>query len=201
MNRIGSLFAVLLMLSSQSALADHHEASGFARYSSTIGMSPFGGSLNFGYNSSAKTSWIFTFGGSPEMEGPFKPEIDGTEYTPTGSSSWMGFFLNHRPFEGTQWFRLIAGLGIGHIEMELDDGQGNRYKAEYRESPVAYVGFGFGLEPKEGFIWGLDFGLLQTAGPIIVPLEGQGDQLEAIGDNWMFGTLLPNVQLSLGWGF
>ena len=104
--------------------------------------------------------------------------------------------------DSARWFRLVAGLGIGSIETELDDGDGNTYDVHYKENPVGYLGLGFGGEAKKGFIWGFDLGVLQTSGPMIAKTGGMGaDQSAEIGDNAFFGTVLPNLQVTLGWGF
>ena len=111
----------------QPALADEAKDPNFARYSVSGSFSPFGGSLNFGYNSCKKTSYQFSIGGFPEAEAPFKVEVDGSEYTVKGSSSWAGAFVQHRPVEGSEWFRLVFGFGVGQIKNSLDDGNGNTY--------------------------------------------------------------------------
>ena len=72
----------------------------------------------------------------------------------------------------------------------------------YSENPVGYLGLGFGTEAKKGFLWGFDIGVLQTGGATVVKTGGMGaDQTAEIKDSWMFGTILPNVEFSLGWGF
>ncbi len=187
---------VALAALSQPALADDH-----ADYAVGLGFSPFGGSISFGYHPSASTTVFTTFGGAPEMEAPFKVDVDGTEYTQKGGSSWMGVFLNHRPFEDSQWFRFATGIGIGGIQGELDDGNGNKYAVEYNENPVGYMGFGVGLGTSEGFTFGFDMGALYTSGPEITVLEGNGADLDGIQDNAFFGNVLPNFQLSAGYNF
>ena len=119
-----------------------------------------------------------------------------------GSTNWMGGFLNHRPIDGAEWFRVVAGIGIGNIQNDLEDDAGNTYKVSYNENPVGYLGIGFGAEAKKGFIWGFDLGLLHTARPIITQTGGTGnDESAELADSFFFGGLLPNFQLSLGWGF
>ena len=181
---------------SQPALADDH-----ADYSVGVGFSPFGGSVYAGHNTNAKTSILVNFGGSPEIQAPFKLDIDGTEYTQTGGSSWVGFFLNHRPFPGSEWFRINTGIAIGGIQGELDDGNGNTYHAEYNENPAGYFGLGVGNGVQEGVTVGFDIGGLFTSGAEVVVGDGNGNDLEAIKDSAWFGNVLPNVQLSVGYNF
>ena len=127
---------------STPALADDH-----ADYGVNFGFSPFGGSVGLIYNHTASTSFNVAFGGAPASDAPFKLDIDGTEYTQNGGSSWMGFFLNHRPFEDSQWFRINTGIGIGGIEGTLTNDAGDEYAVEYNENPVGYIGVGFETEP------------------------------------------------------
>ena len=196
---ITALFVAALI--SQPALADDSKDKDFAQYSATGAFSLFGPSGSFGYNASRKTSYVFAMG-MFSGEAPMTIDIDGTEFTADGNASWMGVFVNHRPIDSAEWFRLVAGLGIGGIENDLEDDAGNIYKVTYNENPVAYLGLGFGVEAKKGFLWGVDLGLLQTTGPNIAKTAGTGDDLtEAISDSWMFGKVLLNAQLSVGWGF
>ena len=46
-------------------------------------------------------------------------------------------------------------------------------------------------------------GLLHTGGPNITGNRGNAgdDQSEEIADSFFFGRVLPNFQLSFGWGF
>ena len=166
-----------------------------------MGGSPFGGSLSFAYNESPKTSWLFAVGGLPGLE--LKQEIEGTKYTVNGSSSWVGCFLNHRPLANADWFRLVAGIGIGNIKNELEDESGNHYRADYTENPVGYLGLGFGARPVKGFDIGLDIGWLQTAGPVVSQTAGDAnaDAVEDISGHFLFGSVLPNVQVTASWGF
>jgi hypothetical protein len=183
------------------ALAEKKADSDFSHYSLNVGVSPFGGSVNVGINTCAKTTWQFGFGGF-SGEAPVKPKIDGVEYTIENSTSWVGFFVNHRPVASSPWFRMVAGLGIGSIENEVSDADGNTYTAHYKENPVGYLGIGFGAEAKKGFMWGVDLGILQTSGPMIMKTGGTGDDAsEKLADDFMFGTVLPNMQVTLGWGF
>ena len=188
--------ALALTAVSQPAFADDH-----ADYGINLGFSPFGGSVGLIYNPSASTSVNVAFGGSPAVDAPFKLDIDGTEYTQNGGSSWMGFFLNHRPFEDSQWFRINTGIGIGGIQGTLTNDAGDEYKVEYNENPVGYIGVGFGSGTAEGFTFGFDIGGLYGSGPEIESVKGSDSDLEAIQDNAFFGNVLPNLQLSVGYNF
>ena len=197
-----SILTVAAAVSAQPALADDHAQYGFG-----IAFSPFGGSLNGMYHASKKTSFNFALGGGPEMESFMSPKIKDTKYTLTGSSSWVGAFINHRPFDNADWFRFVGGVGIGTISSELDDGKGNVYYAEYNENPVGYLGIGFGNTAKQGFQWGVDLGWLQSSGPEITKLEdgkevqASAEMTSAIEGTIGFGNVLPNLQLSLGYNF
>jgi hypothetical protein len=172
-----------------------------ADYGILLGVSPFGGSVNFSYNQNKKNSWNFTIGGSPDIT--MGATIDDVEYDVTGSSAWSGVFWNHRPSKQAEWFRFVSGIGVGKITAEIEEtGGSNKYMASYTESPVLYTGVGFGNKPVKGFLIGFDIGVLATGGPVIVPTEGGNtDQLEALEDNWRFGNMLPNFQLTVGYGF
>lgn len=200
MFRLVTSLIVLSFFVSQPAFADDH-GSDFAQYNVSVSGSPFGGSLNFAYNESPKTSWFFALGGLPGLE--LEQDIDGTTYTVDGSSSWVGFFINHRPLENADWFRLVAGIGIGTIENELKDENGNRYSANYKENPVGYLGIGFGSRALKGLQLGLDIGWLQTSGPQVKQIAGDdnAEALTSISDHFLFGSALPNVQFTAGWGF
>ena len=200
MRHILVLALVALMGVAPNALAEEASDSDFANYSMSVGFSPFGGSVNFSVNPSRKTSYFTALGGLPA--GELEMEIDGTDYTVTSASSWMGFFVQHRPFESAEWFRLVVGLGIGSIENDLEDKDGNKFVADYNENPVGYVGVGFGARNLKGFQAGFDIGWLQTAGPDIAQVEGDSPEaVESISEHVLFGNALPNFQLTLGWGF
>lgn len=200
MIRLIATLVVAAMSLSSVALAAESKDSNFSQYSLSASFSPFGGSFNVGYNANVKTTWQFSIGGFAG-EAPFKPEIEGTEYTIDGSTNWVGVFLNHRPIQGSEWFRFVAGIGFGNIQNEVDDGNGNVYGVDYTENPVGYLGIGFGAEVKKGFIWGFDIGLLHTGGPTVYSISGDSAALEDIKDSALFGSVLPNAQLTLGWGF
>ncbi len=201
MCRLLATLALASLFLCPAAFAEDSKPADFADYGVSVGVSPFGGSLSFIYNESAKTSWLFGLGGLPSDIVEMKVDVDGTEYTTKASSSWVGLFLNHRPFASATWFRLVAGVGFGNIENELDDGAGNTYSVDYKENPVGYLGLGFGAKAVKGFFWGVDVGWLQSAGPQITPTAGDGADVADIADNLFFGSALPNMQLTLGWGF
>ena len=194
---------VFMFVLSSTAWAEDTKSEDFADFSLNAGFSPFGGSVNYGHNMSKKTTWIFAFGFNPGLDAPFKPKYGGEEFTVTSTSTWMGAFANHRPIASAEWFRVVAGIGLGYIEHEMDDGNGNTYKVEYRENPVGYLGVGFGAEAKKGFVWGVDIGILQTSGPDITKTSEMGEDVsDEIRDDLMFsGKLLPNLQVTLGYGF
>jgi len=182
-------------------MAEESKGDDFAQYSISLGASPFGGALSFAYNASAKTSYFVTMGGMPEASMDLK--VGDVEYEVESSSAWVGGFVNHRPFDSASWFRLVAGVGIGNIENKLTDGDGNSYRADYRENPVGYVGIGFGARAVKGLVIGFDIGLLHTAGPDISADGGAptAEAMQDIKDDLFFGPVLPNAQLTLGWGF
>ncbi len=82
-----TLFPTLALV--QPALAEEAPADDFAQYGAHIGVSPFGGSLNFNYNTSKKTSLFAVLGGLPG--GELELDVDGTDYTVKTDSSWVGF--------------------------------------------------------------------------------------------------------------
>ena len=194
------LLTLLSFLVIQPAMADDHPESHHADYAVLLGGSPFGGSISFASHQSKKTSFLFSLGGAPE--GIFSmddSDIGGNKYDIESHSSWVGAFVNHRPIESAEWFRLVAGLGIGNIENKITAEDGAVYHANYTENPVGYLGIGFGVDTSAGFQWGVDLGWLQTAGPQVT--GPNAEVIEDIKDNWMFGKVLPNFQVSLGYGF
>ena len=210
MKKIRTLTALFGLLSTTVAVADETEvntSSNFAEYAVLAGVSPLGGfSGSFAHHASEKTSWVFSFGGTPDLN--IEVDMDGDTYSVFNVSSWVGFFVNHRPFVNADWFRLVAGLGVGTIENRIERLEPNgfatdeQYEANYHENPVGYLGIGFGMKPVEGFIWAVDIGWLQTSGPEVRGVHAAtADGIEAIENSWMFGSVLPSLQLSLGYGF
>ena len=195
------LSRTVLILAASTALSSAYAADR-ADYGIGIGLSPFGGSVSMAFHTSGKTSYQATLGGLPSSTAPFSPEVEGSTFEVTSGLSWVGGFINHRPFDDAEWFHVTGGLGVGKISNALDDGEGNTYSANYTGNPVGYLGIGFGNTPKKGFVYGFDLGWLQTGGPNIYKTGGDGEDLsDAIGETLFFGSALPNAQLSFGWGF
>ena len=208
MLRILTAICLASMFISQTALAEESKGkskdSDFARYSVNLSASLFGPAANFGYNLNRKTTFVFGMGGF-SGDAPIEPKIGDKTYKMSGDASWVGFFVNHRPIKDAKWFRVVAGLGIGNIENDLEDTAdvNKTYKVVYNENPVGYLGVGFGVEAKKGFLWGVDIGFLQTGGAAITQTgtASSAETIDEFKDNWMFGSVLPNFQFSLGWGF
>ena len=100
------------------------------------------------------------------------------------------------------WFRVVAGVIVGNITLEIDDTQGNEYIAEHNRSPVFYTGVGVGNRPLKGFLIGFAIGMVTSTGTTVEPVEnGTKAQLDALSDSWRFGNVMPNLQLTLGYGF
>ena len=174
-----------------------------ADYGVNIGISPFGGSIGLGYHHTKKTTFQVAFGGSPAFDAPFKLKRGEEEYTQNAGSSWMGFFVNHRPFADAEWLRVNTGLAVGHIEGTVTgDDNGEEYKVEYKENPVGYLGIGFGAGTDKGIFYGFDIGALFSSGPEITAGEnGTAQGVEDFKDSAALGSVLPNFQLTLGYNF
>ncbi|MEC8379740.1 MAG: hypothetical protein VXZ96_05440 [Myxococcota bacterium] len=188
-------FAVLgsLILAPQQAEAKKNE--NIADYGITLGVSPFGGSFNFAKHQSHKTTYLVSIGGLPEFES--NPTFNDVSYTANNTSTWAGFFVNHRPIKGAHWFRLNAGLAVGSIDGELEnDATGDVTTFSYNENPAVYTGIGFGGGAKKGFVIGGDIGLLTNSG---AELDGKDEN--ELSKLWQFGSRLPNVQVILGYNF
>jgi len=171
-----------------------------ADYGVLVGVSPFGGSLNFSHHYAKKSSWNIAVGLGPELT--MASTIDDTEYEGTSSMSWAGALWSHRPATTADWFRVVAGVIVGNITLDIDDKQGNKYSAEYDESPVFYTGVGVGNRPVKGVLFGFDIGMISTAGTTVEAVEnGTKEHLDVLNDNWRFGNVMPNLQLTLGYGF
>ena len=172
-----------------------------ADYAFLMGVSPFGGTLNFAYNQNKKNSWNFTLGsGFPITQ---TANINDNEYEVTGETKWAGVFWNHRPVKKADWFRFVSGVGVGRINIDIEHADSDsKYSADYTENPVLYTGLGFGNKPVKGFLYGFDLGVLATGGTYIVAEEnGSQDQIDDLSDDWRFGSVLPNVQLTIGYGW
>ncbi|MEC7946217.1 MAG: hypothetical protein VX265_01540 [Myxococcota bacterium] len=172
-----------------------------ARYSAQLGVSPFGGAVNLGYNKNKRNTIVVAFGGAPMGSVSMEMEFNNKDFTVEGGTSWMGAFWNHRPIKDADWFRANVGFATGQITNELTEkgNKNNVYSAEWRNNPVGYVGVGFGNRVKEGFMIGFDVGALFTPGPQIRGPDSA--TVEAIEESIFFGPVLPNGQLTVGWGF
>lgn len=194
-------FALLFGLSIGNIALAEEASSEFAENSINVGVSPFGGSISYGYALNERTTIQATIGGLPSSE-LLDLDIEGTTYTVTSGSSWAGGFINHRPVATADWFRLSFGLGFGVIRNNLVDGDGNTYDVHYREAPVAYTGVGFGFKPKKGLQYGLDIGgLFGSGADIIADPANTSDASDDIAASPMAADILPNFQLGIGWGF
>jgi|GEM_PF-596268 len=183
-----------------------------ADYGVLLGVSPFGGSFTLSYHASEATTWQCSLGGNPE--GTFDVQVDSQSYVLRSSSAWLGWFVNHRPFETARWFRIATGFAIGNISHRVEDSEGNIFAIDYQESPVGYLGVGAGVGTTRGFTFGFDIGWLQSAGPRITfdrgPADGEPgalsedarhNRLDALSDSYFFGSVMLNIQLGLGYNF
>ena len=193
--------------------------SDFADYGIGLAMSPFGPSLNLTYNLDAKNSISVGFGALPEGDVPdgFLPDFDPLllpNVSVTGSSSWMGLFWRHRPFDN-QNLGFNVGLASGQIENNFTadgfhEGETVSYSVNYTENPVVYFGLNYGLKPVKGFQFGVDLGVLSTGGADI-QYTGEAEELAAHGDeiadamteikNKFAWSMLPNIQIGVSYGF
>ena len=193
-----SITIIIFLLMSTSTFAQNQ-----ANYTLSLGFSPFGGSLNYTYHKSEKTSINIAVGGLLETDlSGFASDLDiEDDFVLKSSSGWMGIFLQHRPFNNAKWVGFVTGFGVGFIENTIDvshDGHTDTYTAHYRENPVGYVGWTFGSGPVKGFNYSLDLGVLYTSGPSIM---GPGEYNDAIADSFYFSNGLPNIQVTVGYGF
>ena len=198
-------FAVLLpAVFSLDAQAQDDSAKEMAEYNVSVGISPFGPSLGFSHHLSAKTTVQVGFGAF-SGDNPVDQEIGGATFTGDAETNWMGIFLNHRPFEDYDWIRLNVGIGIGGIEGNLIDvaDANHSYNIRYDNNPVGYVGIGFGARPVKGVNVGFDIGGLHTSGGDITATgtNVNADVLEEIPNTLGYGRVLPNLQLTVGYGF
>ena len=184
--------------------AQDDDAKDMASYGVSVGISPFGPSLGFSHNLSEKTTvqvGIGAFSG----DNPVDQEIGGATFSGTGETSWMGIFVNHRPFEDYDWIRFNVGIGIGGIESTLTDvnNANHSYAIRYDDNPVGYVGIGFGSRPVKGVTVGFDIGGLHTSGADITSTGTETDAavMDEIPNTVGSGRVLPNLQLSVGYGF
>ena len=212
------VLAIALAFASSGALAQDATPE-FADYSAGLAISPFGPSINLTYNVDTKNSISVGFGALPEGDVPngFLPDFDPLllpNVSVTGSSSWMGLFWRHRPFDN-QNLGVNVGLASGQIENNFTaDGfhpdESVSYSVNYTENPVVYFGLNYGLKPVKGFQFGVDLGVLSTGGADI-QYTGEAEELAEHGDDiadamaeikdnfaW---TMLPNIQVGVAYGF
>jgi hypothetical protein len=206
MTRILQFAAALLIAASFSVdcQAQEDDAKETATYGVSVGISPFGPSLGFSHNLSEKTTVQVSLGGF-SGDNPVDQEIGGATFAGTAETNWMGIFLNHRPFEDYDWIRFNVGIGIGGIEGTLTDvnDANHTYDVRYGDNPVGYVGIGFGSRPVEGVTVGFDIGGLHTSGAVITSTGSTTNAtvMDEIPNTFGYGRVLPNLQLSVGYGF
>lgn len=206
MTRILQFAAALLIAASFSVdcQAQEDDAKETATYGVSVGISPFGPSLGFSHNLSEKTTVQVSLGGF-SGDNPVDQEIGGATFAGTAETNWMGIFLNHRPFEDYDWIRFNVGIGIGGIEATLTDvnDANHTYDVRYGDNPVGYVGIGFGSRPVEGVTVGFDIGGLHTSGAVITSTGSTTNAtvMDEIPNTFGYGRVLPNLQLSVGYGF
>ncbi len=199
-----SLALLLAAVFTLDASAQDDSAKEVAEYNVSIGISPFGPSLGFSHHLSAQTTVQVSLGAF-SGDNPVDQEIGGTTFSGNAETNWMGIFLNHRPFEDYDWIRFNVGIGIGGIEGNLIDvdNANHSYNVRYDNNPVGYVGIGFGGRPVKGLNFGFDIGGLHTSGGDITATGTDIDTevMEEIPNTLGYGRVLPNIQLTLGYGF
>ena len=170
--------------------------SDFADYGIGLAMSPFGPSLNLTYNLDAKNSISVGFGALPEGDVPdgFLPDFDPLllpNVSVTGSSSWMGLFWRHRPFDN-QNLGFNLGLASGQIENNFTAdgfhaGETVSYSVNYTENPVVYFGLNYGLKPVKGS----SLALTWASYPLEVPTSNTPATVSVL-TNWPYtGMISP----------
>ena len=200
-------FAVALIAATTFSLgsqAQDDDAKDMASYGVSVGISPFGPSVGFSHNLSEKTT-IQVGVGAFSGDNPVDQEIGSATFAGTAETNWMGIFVNHRPFEDYDWIRFNVGIGIGGIEGTLTDvnNANHAYAIRYDNNPVGYVGIGFGSRPVKGVTVGFDIGGLHTSGADITATGTETDAtvMDEIPNTLGYGRVLPNLQLSVGYGF
>ena len=113
-----------------------------------------------------------------------------------------GLFINHRPFESADWFRVNTGIAVGSIFNSLVGNQGSNYDVNFTENPVTYLGIGFGLRPRKGFTYGFDIGSYMVH-PALTGLQGgcSSASPEEVLSHPFFAKVLPNIQFGVAYGF
>lgn len=189
---------------SRSSQAQDDDAKDMASYGVSVGISPFGPSVGFSHNLSEKTT-IQVGVGAFSGDNPVDQEIGSATFAGTAETNWMGIFVNHRPFDEYDWIRFNVGIGIGGIEGTLTDvnNANHAYAIRYDNNPVGYVGIGFGSRPVKGVTVGFDIGGLHTSGADITATGTETDAavMDEIPNTLGYGRVLPNLQLSVGYGF
>ncbi len=198
-------FAILVAFAFNSDIqAQDDTTKETASYGVSVGISPFGPSLGFSHNLSEKTT-VQVSVGAFSGDNPVDQEIGGATFSGTAETNWMGIFVNHRPFEDYDWIRFNVGIGIGGIEGTLTDvnNVNHSYAILYDNNPVGYVGIGFGSRPVKGVTVGFDIGGLHTSGADITSTGTDSDAavMDEIPNTLGYGRVLPNLQLSVGYGF
>jgi hypothetical protein len=199
------LILTLIIATASSSYCQESE-NDFAEYGVRVALSPFGLTLSSSYNKTKKTAFIVSVGGIPESKSLITPKIENfNELEMISESTWMGFFVHHRPFEKQDWVRINFGLAIGYIEHSLNDGtMGGDYKVMYKNPPSGYLGIGFGQSPNKGIVFGADFGLLFGSGPEITGPDitpATIEKIENIKNSPVGSVVLPNFQFSIGYNF
>lgn len=98
---------------------------------------------------------------------PYYPANELTDaiqgYTGTTFKSVLGqFFLNYRPLENFDAFKVAGGMGIGRHGGTLEGIDAGHEYFLNGHGPFAYMGVGYGLKPVKGFQWGVDVGWLRA---------------------------------------
>ena len=204
-----------ISLFGQSKLAFWKKDREYAKNSFTIytsGPIPPGGGFSFNHHLNRQTTISAFYGESegvdidPSDAITFGEGDNETFYygTLANNSNWCGLQLNYRPFEKLEGLRVAFGAGVGKLQGALTDSLG----AEYRISasgPFTYMGIGYGLRPVKGLQLGIDIGWL-TAPTFEVSSDGSHNQTDQFrhaieSDMNEFFTYIPNLQLTIGWGF
>ena len=220
MKKFTALFSAALFIAACSiTTAQDAPEKEFASYGAGVAISPFGPSLNLTYNVDAKNTISIGIGAAPESNVPegLLPNFDPlllTNASVTGSSTWMGLFWRHRPFDN-QNIGFNVGMASGQIENNLTadgfhDDETVSFSVNYTENPVMYFGLNYGGKPVKGIQVGFDLGVLSTGGAEI-QYTGEAEELAAHGDDIaaqmteikdkMAWTMLPNFQLTVSYGF
>jgi len=206
---IGSTFSLF----GQSKLAFWKKDREYAKNSFSINTSgPIpGGGFSFNHQLNRQTTISAFYGESEgfdiEQSDPisFGEGDNETSYygTLANNSSWCGLQLNYRPFEKLEGLRVAFGAGVGKLQGALTDSLGAEYRIR-ASGPFTYMGIGYGLRPVKGLQLGIDIGWL-TAPTFEVSSDGSHDQTDrfrhGLESDMNEFTLIPNLQLSIGWGF